>query len=123
MGTYSAIAGGIAPSILMLPTVVLTSEGALKMVPRKMKDAALGIGCTRTQMIWKVVLPTALPSLSRGLLQAFAVIRRIPWTIALVEREITCEITSRLMPSCAPNTGNTNISPMRSGKPKGSSRE
>src|SRR5262249_47383841 len=57
MGTYSAIAGGVSLAILMLPTVVLTAEEAMKMVPRKMKDAALGMGCTRTQMIWKIVLP------------------------------------------------------------------
>jgi phosphate transport system permease protein len=72
MGTYSAVAGGIALSILMLPTVVLTSEEALKMVPRKMKDAALGIGCTRTQMIWKVVLPTALPGILTGVMLGIA---------------------------------------------------
>src|SRR5262249_6551032 len=35
MGTYSAIAGGVALAILMLPTVVLTAEEAMKMVPRK----------------------------------------------------------------------------------------
>jgi phosphate transport system permease protein len=72
MGTYSAIAGGVALSILMLPTVILTSEEALKMVPRKMKDAALGIGCTRTQMIWKVVLPTALPGILTGVMLGIA---------------------------------------------------
>jgi phosphate transport system permease protein len=72
MGGYSAIAGGIALSILMLPTVVLTAEEALKMVPRKMKDAALGIGCTRTQMIWKVVLPTALPGILTGVMLGVA---------------------------------------------------
>jgi phosphate transport system permease protein len=72
MGTYSATAGGIALAILMLPTVVLTAEEALKMVPRKMKDAALGIGCTRTQMIWKVVLPTALPGILTGVMLGVA---------------------------------------------------
>jgi phosphate transport system permease protein len=72
MGTYSAIAGGISLAILMLPTVILTAEEALKMVPRKMKDAALGIGCTRTQMIWKVVLPTALPGILTGVMLGVA---------------------------------------------------
>ncbi len=72
MGTYSAIAGGVSLAILMLPTVVLTSEEALKMVPRKMKDAALGIGCTRTQTIWKVVLPTALPGILTGVMLGVA---------------------------------------------------
>jgi phosphate transport system permease protein len=72
MGTYSAIAGGVALAILMLPTVVLTAEEAMKMVPRKMKDAALGIGCTRTQMIWKIVLPTAMPGILTGVMLGVA---------------------------------------------------
>ena len=72
MGTYSAVAGGIALAILMLATVVLTAEEALKMVPRKMKEAALGMGCTPTQMIWKVALPTALPGILTGVMLAVA---------------------------------------------------
>lgn len=72
MGSYSALAGGISLAVLMLPTVVLTAEEAMKMVPRKMKDAALGMGCTRTQMIWKVVLPTGLPGILTGVMLAVA---------------------------------------------------
>jgi phosphate transport system permease protein len=72
MGTYSAIAGGLALSVLMLPTVVLTAAEAMSMVPRKMKDAATGMGCTRAQMIWQVVLPTALPGILTGVMLAVA---------------------------------------------------
>ena len=72
MGSYSALAGGVALSVLMLPTVVLTAEEAMKTVPRKMKDAALGMGCTRTQMIWKVVLPTGLPGILTGVILGVA---------------------------------------------------
>lgn len=72
MGKYSAIAGGIGLSVLMLPTVVLTAEEAMKMVPRKMKDAALGMGCTRSQTIWKVTLPTALPGILTGVILGIA---------------------------------------------------
>ena len=72
MGSYSAIAGGIALSVLMLPTVVLTAEEAMKQVPQKMKDAAFGLGCTRTQVIWKVVLPTGLPGILTGVMLAVA---------------------------------------------------
>jgi phosphate transport system permease protein len=72
MGTYSAIAGGIALSVLMVPTVVLTAEEAMKMVPQRMKDAAYGMGCTRSQVIWKVVLPTALPGILTGVMLAVA---------------------------------------------------
>ena len=71
-GTYSASAGGIALAILMLPTVVLTAEEALKRVPQKMKAAALGMGCTATQMIWKVALPTALPGILTGVMLGVA---------------------------------------------------
>ena len=72
MGSYSAWAGGISLAVLMLPTVVLTAEEAMKTVPRRMKDAALGMGCTRTQMIWKVVLPTALPGILTGVMLGVA---------------------------------------------------
>ena len=72
MGTYSALAGGVSLAVLMLPTVVLTAEEAMKTVPRRMKDAALGMGCTRTQMIWKIVLPTALPGILTGVMLGVA---------------------------------------------------
>jgi phosphate transport system permease protein len=72
MGSYSAWAGGISLAVLMLPTVVLTAEEAMKTVPRRMKDAALGMGCTRTQMIWKIVLPTALPGILTGVILGVA---------------------------------------------------
>ena len=72
MGTYSALAGGIALAVLMLPTIVLTAEEAMKMVPRKMKDAAIGMGCTRTQVMWHVVLPTGLPGILTGVILAVA---------------------------------------------------
>ena len=72
MGTYSAVAGGVALAILMMPIVILTAEEALKMVPAKMKDAAIGMGCTPTQMIWKVALPTALPGILTGVMLGIA---------------------------------------------------
>jgi phosphate transport system permease protein len=72
MGYYSAIAGGIALAILMVPTVILTTIEALKGVPQKMKDAAYGLGCTQSQVIWKVILPSAWPSIITGVLLAVA---------------------------------------------------
>ncbi len=71
-GSYSAPAGGLALAVLMLPTVVLTAEEALKTVPRITKDAAYGMGCTRSQVIWKVVLPTAMPGILTGVMLAVA---------------------------------------------------
>lgn len=72
MGTYSAIAGGVALAVLMIPTVMLTAEQAVRMVPQRMKDAAIGMGCTQTQTIWKVTLPTAMPGILTGVMLAVA---------------------------------------------------
>jgi phosphate transport system permease protein len=72
MGTFSAIAGGVALAVLMLPTVILTAEEAIRMVPRRMREAAYGMGCTRSQVVWQVVLPTARPGLLTGVMLAVA---------------------------------------------------
>jgi phosphate transport system permease protein len=71
-GTYSAPAGGLALAVLMLPTVVLTAEEAIRAVPRITRDAAYGMGCTRTQVVWKVLLPTATPGILTGVMLAVA---------------------------------------------------
>lgn len=72
MGTYSAWAGGVALAVLMLPTITLAAEEAVKQVPQKMRDAAFGMGCTRTQVILSVVLPTGLPGILTGVILAVA---------------------------------------------------
>jgi phosphate transport system permease protein len=71
-GTYSAPAGGLALALLMLPTILLTAEQAMKMVPHRMKEAAIGMGCTRTQLVWRIVLPTAMPGILTGVMLAVA---------------------------------------------------
>lgn len=71
-GTYSAWAGGVALSLLMIPVVMLTAEEAIKMVPRPMKEAAAGLGCTPTQAMLKVILPVALPGIITGVVLAVA---------------------------------------------------
>jgi phosphate transport system permease protein len=71
-GGFSAIAGSIALSILMLPTILLTTEEAIRMVPAKMHEAAIGMGATKTQAVWMVLLPTASPGILTGLMLAIA---------------------------------------------------
>src|SRR5215475_2161381 len=71
-GGFSAFAGAIAVSILMLPTILLTAEDAIRMVPSKMKEAAIGMGATSTQVIWMVSLPTAIPGILTGIMLAIA---------------------------------------------------
>lgn len=71
-GGFSAVAGGIALAILMLPTIVLTAEEAIRMVPALTRDAAIGMGATRTQTVWMVLLPAALPGILTGVMLAIA---------------------------------------------------
>jgi phosphate transport system permease protein len=71
-GTYSAPAGALALAVLMLPTVVLTAEEAIKAVPKITRDAAYGMGCTRSQVVWKVMLPMAMPGIITGVMLAVA---------------------------------------------------
>lgn len=69
---YSALAGGVALAVLMLPTVLLAAEEAMRQVPQRIVDAAYGMGCTQTQVITKVVLPTGLPGILTGVMLAVA---------------------------------------------------
>ncbi len=71
-GGFSAPAGAVALALLMLPTVMLTAEDAIKRVPSRMREAAIGMGATPTQVVSKVVLPTAIPGILTGVMLAIA---------------------------------------------------
>jgi len=71
-GGFSAVAGAIALSILMVPTIILTSESAIAMVPARMKEASIGMGATGAQTVWMVLLPTAMPGILTGIMLAVA---------------------------------------------------
>lgn len=71
-GKFSALAGGVALAVLMLPTILLTSEQALLGVSRAYREASYGLGATRFQTIFRVVLPEALPAIMTGLMLAVA---------------------------------------------------
>jgi phosphate transport system permease protein len=72
MGHYSAIAGGAALAIIMLPIVARSSEEMLKLVPQSQREAALALGITRWRTILSVVVPTAQRGLVTGSLLAIA---------------------------------------------------
>jgi phosphate transport system permease protein len=71
-GRFSALAGGVAMGVLMVPTVMLTAEQALRSVPQKMKLAAHGMGATHAETVLKVVVPTAMPGILTGVMLALA---------------------------------------------------
>jgi phosphate transport system permease protein len=50
----------------------LTAEQAIKMVPQRMREAAIGMGATPTQVTWHIVLPTAMPGILTGVMLAVA---------------------------------------------------
>jgi phosphate transport system permease protein len=69
---FSPLAGGVALALLMLPTILLTTEEAIRMVPARMREAAIGMGATQAQVVWRVLLPTAMPGILTGVLLAVA---------------------------------------------------
>ncbi len=71
-GHFSALAGGVALAVLMLPTVILTAEDAIRMVPNRIREAAVGMGATPTQTTLRVILPTAMPGILTGVMLAVA---------------------------------------------------
>ena len=72
MGTFSAIAGGVALSVLMLPIVVRTTDEALQLVPKELRQASIGLGATNFQTVFRVVLPAAIPAIVTGVTLAIA---------------------------------------------------
>jgi phosphate transport system permease protein len=71
-GRFSAIAGGVALAVLTLPTILLTTEQAILGVPNALREASYGMGATRFQTIFRVILPEALPAIMTGLMLAVA---------------------------------------------------
>ncbi len=69
---FSALAGGIALAILILPTILLTAEQALLGVPYAFREASFGVGATPFQTIWRIVLPEAMPAIMTGVMLAVA---------------------------------------------------
>jgi phosphate transport system permease protein len=71
-GSFAGWKGSIALALLMLPVVTRSSEVVLNLVPGSLREAALALGAPRWRVIFKVVLPTALPGILTGSLLAVA---------------------------------------------------
>jgi phosphate transport system permease protein len=72
IGSYSAIGGGFALAILMLPIIVRTTDEALQLVSQDLRQASVGLGATNFQTVSQVVLPAALPAIVTGSTLAIA---------------------------------------------------
>ena len=69
---FSAIAGGIALGIMMIPIIARTTEELLLLVPGTMREGALALGATKARAVFTVVLPAALPGIMTGVILALA---------------------------------------------------
>jgi phosphate transport system permease protein len=69
---FSALAGGLALGIMMIPLIMRTTEELLRLVPSTLREGALALGATRGRAVFTVVVPAALPGIITGILLALA---------------------------------------------------
>jgi phosphate transport system permease protein len=69
---YSAFAGSVALSIMMLPLIVRSTEESLKMIPDSLKEAAIALGTPYYKVVWRVLIPTSFTGLMTGILLAIS---------------------------------------------------
>src|SRR4051812_4738830 len=69
---FSALAGGFALGVMMIPIIARTTEELLLLVPGSMREGALALGATRAGAVFSVVLPAALPGIVTGVVLALA---------------------------------------------------
>jgi phosphate transport system permease protein len=68
MGSFSALSGGVALAIMMLPVIITAAEETLKLIPDSLREASLALGVSYPRTILKVVLPAALSGILTGIL-------------------------------------------------------
>jgi phosphate transport system permease protein len=69
---FSALAGGVALGIMMVPTITRATEEMLLLVPRSVREAALGLGISRWRTTVSITLRTAAAGIITGIMLAFA---------------------------------------------------
>ncbi|HNQ35653.1 MAG TPA: phosphate ABC transporter permease PstA [bacterium] len=79
---WSILSGGLTLAVMVLPTIIRTSEEAIGTVPRHYREVALSLGATRWQAVTRVVLPSAFPGILTGIMLAFG--RSIGETAAVI---------------------------------------
>jgi len=72
MRRFSALAGGVALGVIMLPIVLRTTEELVRLVPASLREAALALGIPEWKTILRVVIPTARAGIITGVMVAIA---------------------------------------------------
>jgi phosphate transport system permease protein len=65
---WSLLSGALTLAIMILPTLIRTSEEAIRSVPNAYREVSFSLGATRWETVWKVVLPNALPGILTGVM-------------------------------------------------------
>ncbi|WP_128515604.1 phosphate ABC transporter permease PstA [Tabrizicola thermarum] len=68
----SPLVGGMTLALMSLPTIIIATRAALKAVPPSIREAALGVGASRQQVVFHHVLPLAMPGIMTGTIIAMA---------------------------------------------------
>jgi phosphate transport system permease protein len=69
---FSAIAGGVALALIMLPIIIRSTEEILRLVPESLRDASYALGATRARTIMKVVIPASRSGIATAVMLAVA---------------------------------------------------
>lgn len=72
MKHFSALAGGVALGLLMIPTVTRTTEEMIRLVPHSFREASLALGVPQWRTTLSIILPTAMKGITTGILLALA---------------------------------------------------
>lgn len=71
-GKPAVVWSSLTLAVLTLPVVIVTTEEALRTVPKELRDAALGLGATRFQTVFRVILPNATGGILTGIILAIS---------------------------------------------------
>ncbi len=66
--SWSLLSGALTLSIMVLPTIIRTTEEALKAVPPSFREASLGLGASKLRTVYKAILPSAIPGILTGVI-------------------------------------------------------
>jgi len=79
---WSILAGGLTLALMVLPTIIRTSEEAIRTVPRSYRDVSYSLGASRWKMVTTAVLPSAMPGIITGVILSFG--RAVSETAAVI---------------------------------------
>ena len=72
MGSFSALSGGVALGLMMLPVIITATEETLKLIPESLREASLALGVSYPRTILRVILPAGVSGILTGILLSIA---------------------------------------------------